>query len=72
MPADLPTLQARLDALKTALTNGRSEISYAGRTTKYRSVAEIETAIKNVETDIAKLTGGSIQRTYFFTNCKGL
>lgn len=72
MPADLPTLQERLDALKTALTNGRSEISYAGRTTKYRSVAEIEAAIKNVETDIAKLTGGSIQRTYFFTNCKGL
>jgi hypothetical protein len=33
MPADLPTLQERLDALKSALTNGRSEVSYAGRTT---------------------------------------
>jgi hypothetical protein len=73
MPADLPTLQGRLDALKTALTNPRLEVSYAGRTTKYRSVAEIEAAINNVEADIAKLSsGGAVLRTYYFTNDKDL
>jgi hypothetical protein len=72
MPADLPTLQGRLDALKLALTNGRSEVSYAGRTTKYRSVMEIQTAIKDVETDIAQLSGTKVTRSYRFYTGKGL
>lgn len=72
MPADLPTLQARLDALKTTLGNGRLEVSYAGRTTRYRSVPELKAAIKDVETDIAALTGGSVLRTYRFYNGKDL
>ena len=72
MPADLPTLQGRLDALKLAIANGRSEVSYAGRTTKYRSIAEIQAAIKNVETDIAALNGTKILRTYRFHSHKGL
>jgi len=72
MPADLPTLQGRLDALKTALTNGRSEVSYAGRTTKYRTIVEIQSAIKDVESDIAGLTGAPITRTYRFHSHKAL
>ena len=72
MPADLPTLQGRLDALKSALTNGRSEVSYAGRTTKYRSIVELQAAIKDVETDIAALNGTTIRRTYRFFSHKGL
>ena len=72
MPADLPTLQGRLDALKSALTNGKPEISYAGRTTKYRSIAELQAAIKDVETDIAALNGTTIRRTYRFFSHKGL
>ena len=72
MPADLPTLQGRLDALKTAIGNGRSEVTYAGRTTKYRSIAEIQAAIKDVETDIAALNGSKIRRTYRFSSSKDL
>jgi hypothetical protein len=72
MSADLPTLQGRLDALKMALTNGHSEVSYAGRTTKYRSIADIQAAIKDVETDIASLQGKPIRRTYRFRTHKGL
>lgn len=72
MPADLPTLQGRLDGLKTSIANGRLEVSYAGRTTRYRSIAEIKDAIKDVETDIAALTGTSIRRTFRFRSSKGL
>ena len=72
MPADLPTLQGRLDALKLAIANGRSEVNYAGRTTKYRSIAEIQAAIKDVETDIAALNGTPIRRTYRFHSSKDL
>lgn len=72
MPADLPTLQGRLDALKLAIANGRSEVSYAGRTTKYRSIIEIQAAIKDVEGDIAALSGTKVTRTYRFHSTKGL
>jgi hypothetical protein len=72
MPADLPTLQARLDALKTTLGSGRLEVSYAGRLTRYRSVVELKAAIKDVETDIAALSGGRVLRTYNFSSCKDL
>jgi hypothetical protein len=72
MAADLATLQGRLDALKAAIANGRQEVSYAGRTTRYRSIPEIQAAIKDVETDIAALTGTSVTRTFFFSSQKGL
>ena len=72
MPADLATLQGRLDALKSAIANGKSEITYAGRTTKYRSIAEIQAAIKDVESDVAALNGTKILRTYRFHSNKGL
>ena len=72
MPADLPPLQGRLDALKSALANGRSEVSYAGRSSTFRSIAELQAAIKDVEADIAALNGTTIRRTYRFFSHKGL
>lgn len=72
MPADLPTLQGRLDALKLAIANGKQSVSYAGRTTTYRSVLEIQAAIKDVEADMAALTGSKITRSYRFHSGKGL
>ena len=72
MPADLATLQARLDELKRQLASANSEVSYAGRSVKKRPIAEIQAAIKNVETDIAALNGTNILRTYRFHSHKGL
>lgn len=72
MPADLSTLQGRLDALKLAIANGKSQVSYAGRTTIYRSVAELQAAIKTVETDIAALSGSKVTRSHRFYTSKGL
>lgn len=72
MPADLATLQARLDALKTTLGSGRLEVSYNGRMTRYRSMVELQAAIKDVETDIASLSGTKVLRTYRFSSSKDL
>lgn len=72
MPADQATLQARLDALKTALANDKSEVSYAGRTVRYRSIAELRGAIKDVEFDLAALGGSKVLRTYKFRSHKDL
>lgn len=73
MPADLPTLQGRLDGLKLALANGSKQVSYNNQTVTYRDISEIQAAIKDVETDIALLNGGTkVTRTYRFYNCKDL
>jgi hypothetical protein len=72
MSADLPTLQGRLAALKTTLGNGLLEVSYAGRISRYRSIPELQAAIKDVESDIAALTGDAVLRTYRFHSGKDL
>lgn len=73
MPADLPTLQARRDALKRALASGAHSVSAQDYHQTFRTVSEIQAAIKDVETDIAGLQGGPpIVRTYRFGTSKGL
>ncbi len=72
MPADLPTLQARRDALKRALASGAHSVSCQDYHQTFRSVAEIQAAIKDVETDIADLNGTPIVRSYRFGTHKGL
>lgn len=72
MPADLPTLQARRDALKRALASGAHSVSAQDYHQTFRTVSEIQAAIKDVETDIAGLTGTSVLRTYRFCSGKDL
>lgn len=72
MAADLPTLQARLDALKSALATGEKSVSYDNRRVDYRDIAEIQKAIAAVEKDIFDLGGSGIVRQYRFTSDKGL
>lgn len=73
MPADLPTLQSRRDALKRALASGAHSVSIDTYHQTFRTVAEIQAAIKDVETDIADLQGGPpIVRSYHFNTRKGL
>lgn len=40
--------QSQLDALREAYASGVTEVSYDGKTVKYRSLAEIATAINTV------------------------
>lgn len=70
--ADLPTLQARLENLKVALASGYLTVDYNGRHVTYRSIADIQAAIKDVETDINGLKGTAFVRTYHMNSRKGL
>jgi len=72
MPADLPTLQLRLDSLKAALASSRLSVSYGDKHVTFRSIADIREAIADVEGDIAALSGTSVTRTFNFTTRKGL
>lgn len=72
MAADLTTLEARRDALKSALTSGTQSVSYGNYHKTFRSVADLREAIADVESDISQITGTSFVRTYRFHSRKGL
>ena len=51
-----------LDALKRALATGERRVSFVDKTIEYRSVEELQTAIRTVETEIARNSGKSLVR----------
>ena len=46
----------QLDALKRALATGERRVSFGDKTVEYRSVEELQSAIRTVETDLARST----------------
>lgn len=60
--------QAHLDNLRDMAASGITEASYDGKTIKYRSMAELQQAIRIVEGAI----GQSISRQHYPTFSKGL
>lgn len=52
--------QAEIDALKTAIGLGVTQVSYQGRTTTYRSLAEMRATLKMMEGDVD--AGGTTPR----------
>jgi hypothetical protein len=51
-----------LDALKRALATGERRVSFGDKTIEYRSVEELQAAIRTVETEIARNLGKSLVR----------
>jgi len=45
---------AQLNALKKALATGERRVSFGDKTVEYRSVAELQAAIRSVEAEIAR------------------
>jgi len=72
MPDSLEVLYCRREALKRAIGTGAHAVSVGDYHHTFRSVAEIQAAIKDVDTDIADLQGTKITRTYNLTSQKGL
>lgn len=72
MPDSLDILLCRREALKRAIGTGAHAVSVGDYHHTFRSVAEIQAAIKDVDTDIADLQGTKITRTYNLTSRKGL
>lgn len=48
---------AQLQALQDALATGELEVEYEGRKVRYRSVAELRTAISTVQQALAQAAG---------------
>ncbi|MEG3637657.1 phage head-tail joining protein [Magnetococcus sp. PR-3] len=55
--ADLTTLQTRLEALRAQVHSPIARVSYDGRTVEYRGQSEIQTAIADLERQIAQVSG---------------
>jgi hypothetical protein len=70
--ADLTTLRARREALRTQRSSGVARVSYDGKTVDYRSVAEIDRAIEALDREIAAAEGRRIVRHVRVTTSKGL
>ena len=45
---------AQLDALRKALATGERRVTFGDKTVEYRSVAELQAAIRTVEADSAR------------------
>ena len=63
--------ESQLHALETALAKGERRVSFGDKTVEYRSVEELQTAIRTVEAEIARNTGASPKRQIRVTTAKG-
>ena len=61
----------QLDALKRALATGERRVSFGDKTVEYRSVDELQAAIRTVEAEISRNTGASPKRQIRVTTAKG-
>ena len=65
-------LQARREALLASRSSGVARVSYDGKTVEYRSLAEIDRAIEQLDREIAAAEGRRIVRHLRVTTTKGL
>jgi hypothetical protein len=61
----------QLDALKKALATGERRVSFGDKTVEYRSVEELQAAIRTVEAEIARSAGTPAKRQIRVTTSKG-
>mgnify|MGYP000060624841 FL=1 len=61
----------QLEALKRALATGERRVSFGDKTVEYRSVEELQAAIRTVEAEIARNAGASPKRQIRITTAKG-
>ncbi len=62
----------QLDALRQALATGERRVSFADKTVEYRSVEELQAAIRTVELAVARSQGTPRARQIRVTTDKGL
>lgn len=61
----------QLDALKRALATGERRVSFGDKTVEYRSIEELQAAIRTVEAELARDAGTSSKRQIRVTTAKG-
>ena len=62
---------ADLDALQQALAAGERRVSFGDKTVEYRSVAELQAAIRTVAAALAREQGAPAARQVRVTTSKG-
>lgn len=65
-------LRSRREALLASRSSGVARVSYDGKTVEYRSLAEIDRAIEQLDREIAATEGRRIVRHLRVTTSKGL
>ena len=70
--ATITELNTRREALAASRSSGVARVSYDGKTVEYRSLAEIERAIEQLDREIATIEGRRIIRHVRVTTAKGL
>ena len=70
--ATITELQSRREALAASRSSGVARVSYDGKTVEYRSLAEIDRAIEQLDRDIAAAEGRRVIRHLRVTTDKGL
>ena len=63
--------EVQLQALEAALAKGEKRVSFGDKTVEYRSVEELRSAIRTVETELARSAGASRKRQIRVTTAKG-
>ena len=61
----------QLEALKRALATGERRVSFGDKTVEYRSVEELQAAIRTVEAELARNAGQRPSRQIRTTTGKG-
>jgi hypothetical protein len=69
--ADLATLKADLEALRSARRTGVLRVRFADREVWYRSEAELQKQVASLENEIVALEGSSTPRTIAVRSEKG-
>ena len=70
--ATFTEMKARRDALAAARSTGVARVSHDGKSVEYRSLAEIERAIEQLDREIAAAEGRRVVRQIRITTRKGL
>ncbi|MBL0143847.1 MAG: hypothetical protein IPP91_17520 [Betaproteobacteria bacterium] len=63
--------QDQLAALKRALASGERRVSFGDKTVEYRSIEELQAAIRSVEAALARTAGMPRARQIRLTSSKG-
>jgi len=61
----------QLETLKKALATGERRVSFGDKTVEYRSIEELQAAIRTVEAEIARSAGSPVKRQIRVTTRKG-
>ena len=70
--ATIAELKTRREALATLRSTGVARVSHDGKSVEYRSLAEIERAIEQLDREIAAAEGRRTTRQFRVTTRKGL